>query len=108
MMAIRKFGAHKFLGYGCYSFAYSVTYTSPHDKVERYASSQIANGSVIFEETDIWSYGVLMGQLIGKSIRREEMNFEVGKQASIPGRWHFSEFSKLSGGLQDLFNQVIA
>ncbi|VDL60495.1 unnamed protein product [Hymenolepis diminuta] len=71
-----------------------------------YAAPEIANKHVITDRADIWSLGVLMAWLIGKSIRPEAKNYELEVQMAKTGLWQINEFSRLSRSLQEFFNEV--
>ncbi|KAM7536381.1 hypothetical protein Aperf_G00000083541 [Anoplocephala perfoliata] len=71
-----------------------------------YAAPEIARKEVISDKADVWSVGVVMADLIGKSVLDVSIGEEAEKEAQN-GNWSIKRFSALSKGLQQFFQACL-
>ncbi|KAM7536406.1 hypothetical protein Aperf_G00000083522 [Anoplocephala perfoliata] len=71
-----------------------------------YSAPEIAWKEMISDKADVWSVGVVMADLIGKSIRDVSIGEEAEKEAQN-GNWSIKRFSTLSKGLQQFLQACL-
>lgn len=71
-----------------------------------YMAPEIARRETISDKADVWSLGVIMADLIGKSIYPMHLRDAEVQRLAMSGSWKIEGFSELPKGLREFFQEV--